>query len=292
MKTILKITALCILLCHSNLNAQETQKWYADDIYYDAGEKNINYVQIVIHNYDDEASDNLSDSYENSMSYSMRINRFHRNYYGSSLSFNYGYFHDPYIYNGFGHHAYAYDPFYHYGWNTPYYNWHHPYYGHQWYNDWHSPGYYNHQAWHNPYYYKHAYYYDTDYTSSKKIHYGPRKSTGSNVSSKTINNRSDQGRGMARMANPKPHRNRVIKSDSKEKKSSIPKNIRSLLENSNTTKKNSETYERPLRGNESKSDSKTKLLNTRSKETFRPLRNATGGNTKTNQRSTAPRRTR
>ena len=29
------------------------------------------------------------------MSYTSRINRFHRDYYGTSLGFNYGYFHDP-----------------------------------------------------------------------------------------------------------------------------------------------------------------------------------------------------
>jgi hypothetical protein len=128
----------------------------------------------------------------------MRINRFHRNYYGSSLSFNYGYFHDPYIYNGFGCTTYAYDPFYYDGWSSPYYG-HSPYYGYNWHNSWYSPWYQNRYAWHKPYGYGYGYtpyYYVTGYTSPETIYYGPRNSTGSNVSG-SVNNRSANGRSEA-----------------------------------------------------------------------------------------------
>ena len=113
MKKTLKLTQIFLLFCFSNMSAQNNQPWYADDIYYDTNEKDINYIEIIEYQEDYDNSDSIIKSYDNTMSYSMRINRFHRDYFGSSISFNYGYFHDPYLYNGFGC-SFGYDPFYHY----------------------------------------------------------------------------------------------------------------------------------------------------------------------------------
>lgn len=135
--------------------AQNTNKWYADDLYYTSGEKEINVIQIEFNEYTEEEPGYEQDTYEDDtnvyldMSYSSRINRFHRDYYGSSISFHYGFFHDPFISTHCHLGSYYYDPFYHshWGWyHDPFYSWHYPYYG---YSHYYS-SYYNY--WNYPYY--------------------------------------------------------------------------------------------------------------------------------------------
>ena len=312
MKTILKITTLCILFCCSGLNAQDTQKWYADDIYYDASEKEISYVEIIENNdYYDEI-DSLEESYEGRMSYSMRINRFHRNYYGSSLSFNYGYFHDPYIYNGFGCTMYAHDPFY-YGWG-----WDSPYYGYSFYNPWYSPWYNNHYAWHNPYGYGYnygygygynPYYYGTGiYASSGTTYYGPRNGTTTNVlsSSDTRPARNNPSvvntTSTGKTQNP-IFRNSVInsKENTSQKKYTIPKNSQARWEYSNSSKKNTpktsiaNKIEKFIGTNSSKPkvNSNTNFSNKKSTSTYTPSRSSnTSRTTRTTRTSTTSRKPR
>ena len=45
MKKTLKLTQIFLLFCFSNMSAQNHQPWYADDIYYDTNEKDINYIE-------------------------------------------------------------------------------------------------------------------------------------------------------------------------------------------------------------------------------------------------------
>ena len=100
MKIIVKISGLYLLLCCSATTAQDLQKWYADDIYYNSNEKQTYIIKIPEDDiYDNEGA---TDSSYNEMSYTSRINRFHRDYFGTSIGFNYGYFHNPFLYNGFG----------------------------------------------------------------------------------------------------------------------------------------------------------------------------------------------
>jgi len=301
MKTILKITGLCILFCYSTLNAQDTQKWYADDIYYDAGEKDIAYIEITLNYYDVE-TDSLEESYEDRMSYSMRINRFHRNYYGSSLSFNYGYFHDPYIYNGFGCTTYAYDPFYHDGWGSSYYYGHSPYYGHNWHNSWYSPWHHNHYSWHNPYGYGYEYtpyYYVTGYTSPETIYYGPRNSIGSNVpasvNNKSANRLSETTNRVSRntfgnvsgSVNNRPDKHRP-KTTNRVTRNTIIKNAFKDLKG----KENKKQYtvpRNPRAGVEYSKPEKTTSPKKSSDKYERPSRSSNTGSTRTNETSTTPR---
>ena len=111
MKIIVKISGLYLLLCCSVITAQDLQKWYADDIYYNSNEKETNIIEIVEYSVYDNEIDTLEETFDNQMSYTSRINRFHRDYYGTSLGFNYGYFHDPFLFNGFGFN-YGFDPFF------------------------------------------------------------------------------------------------------------------------------------------------------------------------------------
>ena len=78
MKIIENISGLYLLLCFSVLNAQDLQKWYADDIYYSSSEKETNVIEIVEYNEYDNEIDTLEESFDNEMSYTSRINRFHR----------------------------------------------------------------------------------------------------------------------------------------------------------------------------------------------------------------------
>lgn len=187
MKTILKIIVLCIAFTTTVAKAQDIQKWYADDIYYSASEKSINYLEVVTYIEEDETEyvDDLEDDYQVDMSYSMRISRFHRDYYGSSVNFNYGYFHDPYGFEyGFGCMP-SYQPYYNNNWYNGYYSYN------NWYNPWDSPWYNNQYAWNNPYGYNYGYgsygygyspyYYDSPYAYTSSTTYGHRTSLGNNI---------------------------------------------------------------------------------------------------------------
>lgn len=190
MKIILKISGLYLLLCYSVLSAQNLQKWYADDIYYNSNEKEINVIEIVEYSEYDNEIDTLEESFYNQMSYTSRINRFHRDYYGTSLGFNYGYFHDPFIFNGFGFNYglnYGFDPFFNYGFGFNY--GFDPFFG--FYNPWYSPWRMNQFAWYDPYGYGYwggfgfgynPYFFNTGLTlSSDNTYYGPRTYNTSNV---------------------------------------------------------------------------------------------------------------
>lgn len=185
MKALLQIMSLCVVFCITSLNAQDTQKWYADDIYFDASEKELFYIEIIEGNDFYMEGDSLEDYYEGQMSYSMRINRFHRDYYGSSISFNYGYFHSPFINYGYGFN----DPFFN-CWGTPYYGWN----NYNWYNPWYSPWYYDYYNWNTPYGYAYGYgYFNTPYyyvapiyTTTSTTIYGHRNSTNTNTPNSTI----------------------------------------------------------------------------------------------------------
>lgn len=147
-KILVKISGLCILLCSSVINAQDLQKWYADDIYYSSSEKETYLINIIEYKENDNEIDTLEESFENQMSYTSRINRFHRDYYGTSLGFNYGYFHDPFLFNGFGFN-YGFDPFFNYGFGFNY--GFDPFFGLGFYNPWYSPWGINQLAWYDPY---------------------------------------------------------------------------------------------------------------------------------------------
>ena len=208
MKIIVKISGLYLLLCSSVLNAQDLQKWYADDIYYSSSEKETNVIEIVEYNEYDNEIDTLEESFDNEMSYTSRINRFHRDYYGTSLGFNYGYFHDPFLFNGFGFN-YGFDPFFNYGFGfnygfDPFFNYgfgfnygFDPFFGLGFYNPWYSPWGMNQFAWYNPYglgywggFGYNPYFFNTGLTAaSGNTYYGPRTYSTNNVIS-TTNTRS------------------------------------------------------------------------------------------------------
>ena len=179
MKKLVKISGLYLLLCSSVSCAQDIQKWYADDIYYSISEKETNIIEIVEYSEYDNEIDTVVESYNNKMSYTSRINRFHRDYYGTSIGFNYGYFHDPFLFNGFGLN-YGFDPFFNYGFGFNY--GFDPFFGLGFYNPWYSPWGINQFAWYNPYgfgywggYGYNPYLFNTGLTaSSGYTYYGPR----------------------------------------------------------------------------------------------------------------------
>ena len=75
MKNTYTILVLSFAFNSFSVNAQDTQKWYADDIYYNSNEKEINYLEIFYEDQEyDQDSYDAEDSYEDEMSYSMRIN--------------------------------------------------------------------------------------------------------------------------------------------------------------------------------------------------------------------------
>ena len=199
-----KMTVLFLLFCGAIVNAQDLQKWHADDIYYHSNEKVVHYIEIIEYNDVDEQVENDSSyqDFDNQMSYSARINRFHRDYYGTSIGFNYGYFHDPFLYNGFGFnngwgfnygfgYNWGWDPFFNYGWNSPFYFGASPFFGAGFYNPWFSPWGMNQFAWNNPYgmgfgggFGYNPYFYNSGgFASSPSVSYGPRTFGTSNVSS-------------------------------------------------------------------------------------------------------------
>ena len=195
-----KISGIYLLLCSSVLNAQDLQKWYADDIYYSSSEKETNVIEIVEYNEYDNEIDTLEESFDNEMSYTSRINRFHRDYYGTSLGFNYGYFHDPFLFNGFGFN-YGFDPFFNYGFGfnygfDPFFNYgfgfnygFDPFFGLGFYNPWYSPWGMNQFAWYNPYglgywggFGYNPFFFNTGLTAaSGNTYYGPRTFSTNNI---------------------------------------------------------------------------------------------------------------
>lgn len=212
MKTFLRVITLSIALCSLSLFAQDTQNWYADDIYYSAHEKEINYLTIVFEEEEDyyEYIDSIEDYYQDNMSYSMRINRFHRDYYGSSINFNYGYFHDPYGFDyGFGCTFYNYPYNYGFGYGN--------YFGfNNWYNPWQSPWYYNQYAWNNPYGFNYGYgfgygnnynpyYTNTPFVYSTNSTYGHRSTLGNNTSNHSNTSGLITNRGRSAEVNSKPN---------------------------------------------------------------------------------------
>jgi len=287
MKSILKITLLTVLSCSSLLSAQDTKKWYADDIYFDQSEKEISYVSIVQDNDVYMAEDSLEDYSDERMSYSMRINRFHRDYYGSSISFNYGYFHTPYNYNyGFGY-MNNYDPFYnnYCGGGWPYYDWNYPYYGFgNYYNPWYSPWNNNFYSWNNPYGYGYGYtpyyYGNGGYTSSETTYYGPRNGTSTNTPS-SINFRPSKNND-SQILQSTIMRNPVIRSIVEGARESIsrlpsynPTKPRTVVTKSNrpsSVSQKQNSYQKPARSNNSSSFNKPS--NTRSNTNYSPARNS------------------
>ena len=149
MKIKLHILIASIFIMHINLLSQDIQKWYADDIYYNPSEKEISYIEIeFFSNEDFPNEDQYDEDYQNAdnesqNSYSMRINRFHRDYFGSDLSFNYGYFHNPYMFNGFNSWMYGIDPFFYGGNMWSYNNWYPPFGGYNMYNPWYASSFIN-----------------------------------------------------------------------------------------------------------------------------------------------------
>lgn len=191
MKIIVKISGLYLFLCSSVLSAQDLQNWYADDIYYSSTEKETNFIEIIEYSEYNNEIDTIVESYDNQMSYTSRINRFHRDYYGTSIGFNYGYFHDPFLFNGFGFN-YGFDPFFNYGFGFNY--GFDPFFGLGFYNPWYSPWGINQFAWYDPYGFGYwsglgynPYFFNTGLAvSSVNGYYGPRTSSTNNVIS-TIN---------------------------------------------------------------------------------------------------------
>ena len=291
MKSILKITLLTLFSCTSLLSAQDTKKWYADDIYFDQSEKEVSYVSIIQDNDVYMIEDSLEEYSDDRMSYSMRINRFHRDYFGSSISFNYGYFHAPYNYNyGFGY-MNNYYPFYNnyceIGW--PYYDWNYPYYGFgNYYNPWYSPWNYGLYSWNNPYGYGLGYgftpyYYGNGiYSSSETIYYGPRNGASTNTPSSIDGRPTKNYNNNSQALQSTIIRNPLIRSIVKSSRQSIsrqpnynkskqrtsyakPNRSRSDLPKANSSQK-------PLRRNNS--NSYNKPSNTRSSTNYSPARSS------------------
>ena len=252
MKITVKILGLYLLFCSSVLSAQNLQKWYADDIYYNSTEKEVNVIEIVEYSEYDNEIDTLEESFYNQMSYTSRINRFHRDYFGTSLGFNYGYFHDPFLFNGFGFNYglnYGFDPFFNYGFGFNYgFN---PFFGFGYYNPWYSPWGMNQFAWYDPYgfgfyggfgYGYNPYFFNSGLTlSSGNTYYGPRTFSTNNVVSTSIINPVKRSSGSNRIGI-----NKTQKPTSKinsvkvigNEKYNIPKNKQTRWELSNSVNYN------------------------------------------------------
>tara|TARA_B100001093_G_scaffold520280_1_gene614209 strand:- start:10250 stop:11203 length:954 start_codon:yes stop_codon:yes gene_type:complete len=246
MKIIVKISGLYLLLCCSVITAQDLQKWYADDLYYNSNEKETNIIEIVEYSEYDNEIDTLEESFDNQMSYTSRINRFHRDYYGTSLGFNYGYFHDPFLFNGFGFN-YGFDPFFNYGFGFNY--GFDPFFGLGFYNPLYSPWGINQFAWYDPYGFGYwggfgynPYFFNTGLTvSSGNAYYGPRNSGTNNVIS-TINtrpvNRSSNSHRTGINKTQKPTSEINSTTVFGQEKYTIPKNKQTRWEVSNSINKN------------------------------------------------------
>ena len=287
--------------------AQDAQKWYADDIYYNASEKEINYVEITFTSHTEiESDESPRESFENRMSYSSRINRFHRNYYGSSLSFNYGYFHDPFHNDVWGYHSYRYDPFYDYGWNSIHYGWNAPYYNYRWHSAWHYPNaYYSaYHSWHKPYAYGYPFYDQgkNEYTS-KKVHYGPRDGFNSNVPNNSKPSYTTRTSNSSRLSNQSHLRNSEMRIS---QQSDGYRYDSSKSNSTSNTRPNRSNYSSPVKPKTAKNTSewlkKEIRINTDSQKSnsgntpaYRPLRSSKSsntGNSRTNRPSSNTRKPR
>jgi len=313
MKNFITIIALSFTFCSITTNAQDNQKWYADDIYYNSNEKDINYLEIIFEEEEEyyEYTDSTEVYYEDNMSYSMRISRFHRDYYGSSINFNYGYFHDPYGFDyGFGCMP-NYQPYYANNWCSGYYGYN------NYYNPWNSPWYNNNYAWNNPYGYNYGfgygyggygygygygnspYYFDMPFVYSTNTTYGHRESLGNNI----ITNSSSTGDVTGNHRNPELTKktsttiNRSNYSPNTKKTSYKPKRTKRTYEYnssrtpSTTTKTKVNTSTRPSNSTRTKTTYKRPSTNTKS--TYTPSRNSnsnTNRSTNTNRSSSTPSR--
>jgi hypothetical protein len=310
MKTILKFIALSLILCSATTNAQDNQKWYADDIYYSSTEKDINYLEVIILSEEEEIEyeEIKDDYYLDGMSYSMRISRFHRDYYGSSINFNYGYFHDPYGFDyGFGCMP-SYQPYY-------YNNWYGGYYGYNnYYSPWNSPWCHNQYAWNNPYGYNYGYgygygaygygyspyYFDTPFIYSTNTTYGHRESLGNNISTNSSTNSDVVGEGRNPELTKKTSTtiNRNDYTANTKKTSYKPKRTKRTYEynssrSSNTSSKTKVNTSSPSNSTRTKTTYKRPSTNTKS--TYTPSRNSnkssnTNRSTNTNRSSSTPSR--
>ena len=243
MKIIVKISGLYLLLCCSAITAQDLQKWYADDIYYNSNEKQTNIIKIP--EYDIYDNEGATESSYNEMSYTSRINRFHRDYFGTSIGFNYGYFHNPFLYNGFGFN-YGYDPFFNYGFGLNYgYD---PFFNYGFYNPWYSPWGINQFAWYDPYgfnyyggYGYNPYFINTGLNlPSASTYYGSRSPLSNNVSNtitRPVNRIQNSYRSVLKNVkepNSKMNSTEVFS----QEKYTIPKNEKTRWEFSNSKFKN------------------------------------------------------
>jgi len=308
MKIIVKISGLYILLCCSVLNAQDLQKWYADDIYYNSNEKQTNIIEIVEYNEYDNEIDTIVESYDNEMSYASRINRFHRDYYGTSIGFNYGYFHDPFLFNGFGFNYgygfnYGFDPFFNYGFG---YNYgFDPFFGLGFYNPWYSPWGINQFTWYDPYGFGYwggfgynPYLFNSGLTvSSGNTYYGPRNSVTNNVLNttntrpiKTSSNLNRKGINNTEKLTSSINSEKILS----QEKYTIPKNEQKRWQYSNSSNNKTEKksiinrIEKFLGADTPKPrvNSNSNSSNRKNKSTYSPSPQRSSNTTRTTPRST------
>ena len=324
MKIIVKISGLYLLLCCSAITAQDLQKWYADDIYYNSNEKQTYIIKIP--EDDIYVNDGATDSSYNEMSYTSRINRFHRDYFGTSIGFNYGYFHNPFLYNGFGFN-YGYDPFFNYGIGfnygyDPFFNYgfgfnygYDPFFNYGFYNPWYSPWGINQFAWYDPYgfnyyggYGHNPYFINTGLSSSSAgTYYGSRSPLSNNVSNtitRPVNRIQNSYRSVLKNLKEPSSKMNSTEVFSQEKYT-IPKNERTRWEFSNSKLKNktddksfigrieqilgADSPKQSLNGNKTTSNRKNKPTFNRNSQRSSNLTRSTP---RTNGRSTNSRRPR
>jgi hypothetical protein len=315
MKTIPCIATLFAAFLITTMYGQDHQKWYADDIYYDVTEKEISYFEINFISLYETEHETAEESFNVNTSYASRINRLHRDYYGTSLSFNYGYFHDPYHQDLWGYHNYRYDPFYDYGWSSLNYGWNAPYNNYVWHKSWNHPwthG-YGYDFWYHPNGYGQNHYkYNA---ASKNLHYGPRENLNSNVSGENNRSYSTRRINSSRQSNQNSLRNSERRTYKQEEPSRNDRRFEGSNTNKRTvTKENPSTGIRPERStyskpNKSKSGknisewlkkeigtiSNSKETNTGNTPTYRPSRSSNpgnSGNTRTNKSSSNTRKSR
>jgi hypothetical protein len=305
MKNFLTLIALSFAFGSLTTNAQDIQKWYADDIYYSSNEKDVNYLEITFEEEEEEGYYEYVDSteafYEDDMSYSMRISRFHRDYYGSSINFNYGYFHDPYGFEyGFGCMP-SYQPYYNNNWGGGYFGFN------NYYNPWGSPWNNNYYAWNNPYGYNYGYggygygyspyFYDTPFVYSTNTTYGHRESLSNNIITNSTETTGDViGGGRKPNVNKKTSTtiNKRDYSTNKQKTSYKPKRTSRTYEynwsrkpKSSSTKTGVRTTSQKVRPTRTRPTYKRSTTNTKS--TYTPSRSS-NRNRNTNRPSSTPSR--
>ena len=305
MKIIVKISVLHLILLSSVISAQDLQKWYADDIYYSSTEKETNLIEIVEYREYYEEIDTSEVSISNQMSYTSRINRFHRDYYGTSLGFNYGYFHDPFLFNGLGFNYgfnYGFDPFFNYGFGFNY--GFDPFFGSGFYNPWYSPWSLNQFAWYNPYGFGYwggfgynPYIINSGLTLGNTC-YGPRNFGTNNVIS-TINSRPVERRSNSSRTTvnktQKPKSDINSSTAFSQEKYNIPKNDQTRWDFSNSTRKNKtekksiiNRIEKILGSNTPKPrvNSNNNSSNRKNNSTYKPSHQRSSNTTRTHSRST------